>query len=194
MANASVTNTFAAGTTIQASQVNANFTDLLNFLNTTGVHVYQAATIETAALEDDAVTVAKIAETGFPGRRVAAPTIATSNSAGAGDKMSLAVTGDNATAMLVAFQMLVSSDSALANYYTIQLRDGASGAGTLLCTFRVSVPAGFASVDVSINGAVIVAAFSGAKTFYANLSSAQGTPYMTAGATNPAHLLATWSA
>lgn len=62
MANASVTNSFTAGTTIVASQVNTNFTDILNFLNTTGVHVYQASTIETAALENDAVTAAKIAD------------------------------------------------------------------------------------------------------------------------------------
>lgn len=60
MANATVTHTLANGAVSDAAQVNTNFSDVLNFLNSTGVHVYQAGTIATAAVADGAVTTPKL--------------------------------------------------------------------------------------------------------------------------------------
>jgi hypothetical protein len=54
MTTCAVTNSFTPATTIVASQVNQNFTDLLTFLNTTGVNVYQAASIANAAISASA--------------------------------------------------------------------------------------------------------------------------------------------
>ncbi len=65
-------NTFTNGTEADATQVNANFAAIVTFLNSTGVHVYQAGTIETAALEDLAVTGAKIADGTVTAAKVAA--------------------------------------------------------------------------------------------------------------------------
>ena len=70
MADASVTNSFTAGGTIVANEVNANFTDLTTFLNTTGVHVYQAGTVNSSALADASVTGNKLAATAAAQRRV----------------------------------------------------------------------------------------------------------------------------
>ena len=67
MASASVTNTFTSGTTAVASEVNQNFSDILSFLNSTGVNVYQAGSINTAAMANDAVTRAKMADVVKPG-------------------------------------------------------------------------------------------------------------------------------
>lgn len=53
---------FVNETTADANAVNARFDAIETFLNSTGVHVYQAASIETAALENDAVTAAKLAD------------------------------------------------------------------------------------------------------------------------------------
>lgn len=60
MTNAAVTNTFAAGATAVASQVNQNFTDILTFLNVTGVPKVQAAVVDATALASASVTAPKI--------------------------------------------------------------------------------------------------------------------------------------
>lgn len=62
---------FINGQEANANEVNARFTAIETFLNTTGVHVYQAATIETAALEDSAVTTAKIADSNITTAKIA---------------------------------------------------------------------------------------------------------------------------
>ena len=58
--NAAITYAFSAGDLIRSADVNTNFSDLIAFLNATGVHVYQAGTITAAALASNAVTTAKI--------------------------------------------------------------------------------------------------------------------------------------
>jgi hypothetical protein len=59
MTTAAITNTFVTATVAEASKVNQNFSDLLTFLNTTGVHVYQANTVG-----EDAISSALSAQLG----------------------------------------------------------------------------------------------------------------------------------
>lgn len=66
MSTLAITNSFTAGTTIVASQMNTNFTDVTTFLNTTGVNVYQAASVGGAALAADVCALEKtIFQTNF---------------------------------------------------------------------------------------------------------------------------------
>lgn len=75
MTNVAVTNTFTSGTTISSSQVNTNFSDLVTFLNSTGVHVFQAGTVNATALASNAVTTAKIADDAVTAAKIADGTI-----------------------------------------------------------------------------------------------------------------------
>jgi hypothetical protein len=51
--------------------MNTNFGDLEAFLNSTGVHVYQAGTVNAAALASNAVTTAKIADDAVTAAKIA---------------------------------------------------------------------------------------------------------------------------
>jgi hypothetical protein len=77
MADFTTPNDFVAGQVAVAADVNANFTAVETFLNSTGVHVYQAGTIETAALEDSAVTSAKLASGAVTAAKRGVPDIVT---------------------------------------------------------------------------------------------------------------------
>jgi hypothetical protein len=46
MTDISITNTFSAGTKAKSAEVNENFADVEEFLNTTGVHKFQATKIQ----------------------------------------------------------------------------------------------------------------------------------------------------
>jgi len=76
MTTAAVTNAFVAGNTIIASQVNQNFADVLTFLNTTGVNVFQPASITAPALAFDAVTTNAILDQNITQGKLAAGVIA----------------------------------------------------------------------------------------------------------------------
>lgn len=77
MADAAVTHTFAGGSTILSAQVNTNFSNLLTFLNTTGVHKYQALSVTNAALgaaivDSSKATAAFLKQLGLTGASSAA--------------------------------------------------------------------------------------------------------------------------
>lgn len=59
MTNVAVTNTFSAGTLIESAKVNQNFSDLVTFLNSTGVSAYQDGSIAGADLADSIITTSK---------------------------------------------------------------------------------------------------------------------------------------
>jgi len=59
--NINLPGTYVNGQTADGADVQADFDAIETFINTTGVHVYQAGTVAAAALASDAVTTAKIA-------------------------------------------------------------------------------------------------------------------------------------
>jgi hypothetical protein len=73
----SIPNTFTSGTTIDSSDMNDNLSAIATFLNSTGVHKYQNATIPTAAIVDGAVTTAKISDSNVTTAKIADQNVTT---------------------------------------------------------------------------------------------------------------------
>jgi len=119
----------------------------------------------------------------------------TSSSAGNGDKLDMTVVGDGVTPMRIQIAAQTASNGAIAVRHQINLRDGASGTGTVFGNTSIGIPAGFAATALSFAPIdVIVAPFSGSKTFYVSYGTAGAdTPTFTASATNRATMRATWA-
>lgn len=108
---ATVTNTFSAGNTIKSADVNQNFTDLLNFLNTTGVAAYQALSITSAALGAASVTAGKIATGGV--------SASTQFAAGVVDGAALAAATVNQQRVLARWAGILPGGSLLGHIYML---------------------------------------------------------------------------
>lgn len=112
--------------------------------------------------------------------------------AGSTDVTSASVIGDGVNAVLIEHgaQYLLTSGGA-GSALRARLYDGAAATGTKYNEVLLSSPASGFGVNPSY--AVRVAAFSGAKTFYANAQTDAGNVTIGAAATSPASLRITWA-
>lgn len=114
----------------------------------------------------------------------------TSDSAGAGDKLTLPVIGDGVTPVVVSGQLVASSSGAAGTTIQPMIRDAAAGAGTLYYRRIVTSPA--VSYLMNCDVGARVPAFSGSKTFYLYLDNSAGTPTAHGNSTNTRTLYARW--
>lgn len=186
-----VPNVFTSGTSIVAADMNANFDAIEAKINTTGVHVYEAASIETAALENNAVTHAKMdsktlnqqVANGFVQKTTDTTGITTGTNI-----ISITITGDGVTPIRIEgnfIGMAVGGTGDVIAY----IRDGS----TNMTGDVVSVVSGGRATLRPVD---YLAAFSGSKTIHLHGAFVAGSgTSMTASATtaSPARLRATWA-
>lgn len=116
----------------------------------------------------------------------------TSGGSGAGDKTSITVIGDGNTPVDVEwFSGAMATNAAAGNATGVRIRDGAGGTGTIYNLTEAHNAA--ANYELACYIKARIAAWSGSRTYYANLYTASGTPFVVAAATSPAQLRATWS-
>lgn len=114
----------------------------------------------------------------------------TADVAGAGDKLSITVTGNNATPMFVMASVHTGSSSGALTVNRAAIRDGAGGTGTVYDNALFTQHAAGYGGDLILFGAV--PAFSGSKTFYLNISST-GAGLTAYGTVRPTTLRAIWA-
>lgn len=115
----------------------------------------------------------------------------TANSSGP-DAMSVSVIGDGVTPVRVELDAQYLQTAAVAGTGVFaRIRDGAAGTGTVHAEALTTSPAPGYGFNARI--AARVAAFSGAKTFYYNITVGASTVTLGANAAAPATLRATWA-
>lgn len=117
----------------------------------------------------------------------------TSSLSAAGDVHSNTVVGDGITSVAVDHgARYMGTTAGAAALLSLNLYDGASGSGTQYAGISMSnIGAGYA---LPASFVTRLAAFSGSKTFYVNLSVNSGTPSLTAASTTPSTVRYTWAA
>jgi hypothetical protein len=162
MATLTIPNTFVTNDVIDASQMNANFTAVKTFAEstTTGANI-DAGAIQTAALADGSVTTIKIATGAVTTTTIAASVTLTTPNIGAATGTSLVATGQvtdntgintqtgNYTLVIADAGRLVTVSAAGSSTVTIPLNSSVSfGLGTKIVIARIGAGA------VAIAGAV----------------------------------------
>ncbi len=110
-----------------------------------------------------------------------------SDSGGTGDKLNTAAIGDGITPVVIKGHFHPGTNGAAGTNVTISVRDAASGGGNVLAKRWMNAPGSGYALPMQFDDPI--AAYSGSKSFYANLQNSSGTPTEYAGLTGAGRLL-----
>lgn len=187
MTDLNTPNSFVSGTTIVAADVNENFQEIEDFLNTTGVPVLQDGAVDASSrIADGIVTHSKMGDKTL-GQQVASGfskvTSAIGPTTGPATVASITVSGDGATPMKIEGRMNMTVGTT--GFASILLKEGS--------TFFASIQTDLSSGDdFGAQLSEVLPAFSGSKTIYLQMSGA-GSITSIASSTSPITLRATWA-
>lgn len=187
MTDLNTPNSFVSGTTIVAADVNENFQEIEDFLNTTGVPVLQDGAVDTSSrIADGIVTHSKMGDKTL-GQQVSSGfskvTSAIGPTTGPATVASITVSGDGATPMKIEGRMNMTVGTT--GFASILLKEGSD--------FFASIQTDLSSGDdFGAQLSEVLPAFSGSKTIYLQMSGAGSITSM-ASSTSPITLRATWA-